>query len=60
MSYEIKTKHYPYRGALGEIVRHRESFFASKDGFPIGTYETLQDALASLEWEGRAKATFAQ
>jgi hypothetical protein len=60
MSYELITKHYPYRGTLGEVVRHRESFFASKDGFPVGTYETLQDAVASLEWKGRAKATLAQ
>jgi len=31
--------YYAYLGPLGEVVRHRASFIASKDGFLIGTYE---------------------
>jgi hypothetical protein len=30
------------------------SFFASKDGFPIGTYKSYEEAIESLEWRGRA------
>ncbi len=48
--------YYAYLGPLGEVVRDGLSFVASKDGFPIGTYGTLQEAMASLEWKGRAKA----
>ena len=49
--------YYAYLGPLGEVVRDGLSFLASKDGFPIGTYGTLQEAMASLEWKGRDKAT---
>ena len=48
--------YYAYLGPLGEVVRHGASFFASKDGFPIGTYSTFGEALESLAWKGRTKA----
>jgi hypothetical protein len=55
----IKTggtmNYYAYLGPLGEIVRDGVSFFASKDGFLIGEYDTFQRAMDSLEWKGRAK-----
>jgi len=38
MSIEVINKHYPYRGPLGEVVRHGKIFFASKDSFPVGKY----------------------
>jgi hypothetical protein len=47
--------YYAYLGPLGEIVRDGVSFFASKDGFLIGEYDTFQRAMDSLEWKGRAK-----
>jgi len=56
MSNEVRSNHYAYRGPLGEVVRHGQTFSAWKDAFPIGTYETLQEAMESLEWKGRAKA----
>ena len=43
-------------GPLGEVVRHGASFIASKDGFPIGTYNTFGEAMESLAWKGRTKA----
>jgi hypothetical protein len=49
--------YYAYLGPLGEVVRHGVSFFASKDGFLIGEYDTFRQAMDSLEWKGRAKAT---
>jgi hypothetical protein len=56
MSDEATARYYAYRGALGEIVRHKASFFAWRDGFLIGTYNTLEEAMESLEWKGRLKA----
>ena len=55
-STEVLNKHYPYRGPLGEVVRHGKIFFASKDSFPVGTYNSFDEAMASLAWKARAKA----
>ena len=55
MSNEGKTGYYAYLGPLGQIVCDEVSFFASKDGFPIGTYNTYEEAIESLAWKGRAK-----
>ena len=56
MSNEATTTHYIiYQGPLGLIV-HRGGFFASKDGFPIGTYNTFEEAMESLVWKERPKA----
>ena len=48
--------YYAYLGPLGEVVRHRACFVASKDGFLIGTYDTFGEAMESLAWKGRTKA----
>jgi hypothetical protein len=56
MSNEVTTNHYPYQGPLGEVVRHGASFIASKDGFPLGTYDTLGEAMEAIAWRGRVKA----
>jgi hypothetical protein len=48
--------YYAYLGSLGEVVRHGASFIASKDGFVIGTYNTLVEAMECLSWKGRTKA----
>ena len=56
MSNEATTTHYIiYQGPLGLIV-HRGGFFASKDRFPIGTYNTFEEAMGSLVWKERSKA----
>ena len=52
--------YYAYLGPLGEVVRHRASFVASKDGFLIGTYDTFGEAMESLAWKGRTKAFLAR
>jgi hypothetical protein len=57
MSTELINKHYPYRGPLGEVVRHGKIFFASKDSFPVGTYNSFDEAMASLAWKARARAS---
>jgi len=46
---------YAYQGALGEVTHDGRYFFARKDGFLIGTYSTLADALESLAWRERLK-----
>jgi hypothetical protein len=56
MSNEVRTNHYAYRGPLGEVVRHGQTFSAWKNAFPIGTYNTFEEAMASLAWKGRVKA----
>jgi hypothetical protein len=51
LSNDATTKYYAYLGPLGEIVRHGSSFFARRDGFLTGTYNTLKEAMESLEWK---------
>jgi len=34
----------------------RASFFASRDGFPVGIYSTFEEAMEALRWKARAKA----
>jgi hypothetical protein len=57
MSNEVTTNHYTYQGPLGEVVRDGRTFFARKDGFLIARYNTFEEAMASLAWKGRVKAT---
>jgi hypothetical protein len=57
MNNEGKSTHLVYQGPLGEIVCQQAAFFASKNGFPVGTYHTFEEAMASLAWKGRVKAT---
>jgi len=47
--------YYAYLGPLGEVVRHRASFLASKDGFLIGTYDTFGEAMESLRGKDELK-----
>jgi hypothetical protein len=49
------TNYYAYLGPLGEVVCHGLLFFASKDGFLIGTYASLGEAMEALAWKGRVK-----
>jgi hypothetical protein len=56
MSKEGTSNYYAYLGPLGQVVCDQVSFSASKDGFPIGTYNSYDDAIESLTWKGRAKA----
>ena len=55
MSNEGTTNYYTYLGPLGQVVCDEVSFSALKDGFPIGTYNTYEEAMESLAWKGRAK-----
>ena len=56
MSERVTTNYYTYQGRLGEVVRDGVFFFARKDGFPIGTYSTFEEAMASLAWKFEATA----
>ena len=56
MSNEGTSKYYAYLGPLGQVVCDQVAFFASKDGFPIGTYNSYEEAIESLAWKGRGKA----
>jgi hypothetical protein len=55
MSNEVRTNHYAYPWSAGEVARHGLTFSAWKDAFPIGTYNTFEEAMASLAWKGRTK-----
>ena len=55
MSY-VQGTHLVYQGPLGLIVCQQGSFLVSRDGFPVGTYSTLEEAKAALEWKARVKA----
>jgi hypothetical protein len=56
MSDETTSRYIIYQGPLGQVVRRGASFVASKDGFPIGTYNSFEEAMESLQWEARVKA----
>jgi hypothetical protein len=47
---------YAYQGPLGQVVHNGTYFFASKDEFLIGTYNTLEEAMESLAWRERLKS----
>ena len=40
-----------YEGPLGEVVHIGQYFFAWKDGFRIGRYDTLEEAMKALALE---------
>ena len=44
---EIRTW-YAFEGPLGEVVHNKRFFFAWKEGCLMGTYNTLEEATASL------------
>ena len=39
---------YAFEGPLGDVIHNRRFFFAWKQGCLIGTYNTLEEATASL------------
>ena len=49
------SKQYAYQGPLGQVVDNGWYFFAWRDGFLVGTYHTLEQALESLAWRERLK-----
>ena len=44
-----------YLGPLGRILCEGPSFFASKDGSPVGTCKSFDEAIEILARKGRAK-----
>jgi hypothetical protein len=46
---------YSYQGPLGDVCQVGRYFFAWKDGFLIGGYQSADEAMASLVWEERLK-----
>ena len=57
MSNDVMRTHLIYQGPLGLVIYEGASFFASKDGFPIGTFDTLEEAMETLAWKARPKAS---
>jgi hypothetical protein len=55
MSNDVRPTHLVYQGPLGLVVYEDASFLASKDGFPIGTCNTLEEAMEKLAWKARPK-----
>jgi hypothetical protein len=55
MGNGTKSIHLVYQGPLGQIFCEGASFFASKDGFPLGTLKTYDEAMEMLAWKGRVK-----
>jgi len=49
------SSHYAYKGVLGEVVPNGRNFFAWKDGFWMGTYNTLHAAMEALVWRESLK-----
>jgi hypothetical protein len=44
---EIRTW-YAFEGPLGDVIHNKRFFFAWKEGCLMGTYNTLEEATASL------------
>jgi hypothetical protein len=44
---EIRTW-YAFEGPLGEVIHNQRFFFAWKEGCLMGTYNSLEEATASL------------
>jgi hypothetical protein len=57
MSNEAIPTHLLYQGPLGLMACQKASFFASKNGFPIGTYDTFEEAMTALAGERKRQAT---
>jgi hypothetical protein len=51
----VGNNQYVYQGPLGQVVDNGWYFFAWKDGFLIGTYNTLEQAMETLVWRERLK-----
>jgi hypothetical protein len=50
-----KRAHLVYLGPLGRIVCEGPSFFASKDGSPVGTCKSFDEAIEILARRGGAR-----
>jgi hypothetical protein len=57
MTNDVMRTYLVYKGPLGLIVYEGASFFASKDGFPMGTCDTFKGAMETLAWKARSKAS---
>ena len=55
MNNDVTGTYLIYQGPLGLVVYEGASFFASKDGFPIGAFDTLEEAMETLAWKARPK-----
>jgi hypothetical protein len=53
MSNDVMRTHLVYQGPFGLVVYEAASFFASKDGFPIGTY--ARGSYGDTRLEGKAQ-----
>jgi hypothetical protein len=51
MSNEVKHTHLLYQGSFGQILCQQASFFASKNGFLVGTYGTFEEAIGDPRME---------
>ena len=47
---EIRTW-YAFEGPLGDVIHDKRFFFAWKEGCLMGTYNTLEEATASLAFK---------
>ena len=54
-SHETRTW-YAFEGPLGDVIHNGRFFFAWKEGCLMGTYNTLEEATASLT-SGEARET---
>ena len=54
-SHETQTW-YAFEGPLGDVIHNGRFFFAWKEGCLMGTYNTLEEATASLT-SGEARET---
>jgi hypothetical protein len=55
-----RTRLLEYDGPLGQVLQNDESFFASKYGIRVGTYETFRGAILALLEDGGEKVRFEQ
>jgi hypothetical protein len=57
MSNDVRRTHLVYQGPLGLVIYEGASFFSSKDGFLISICDTLEEAMETLAWKARPKAS---
>jgi hypothetical protein len=55
-----RTRLLEYDGPLGQVLHNDESFFASKYGIRVGTYDTFREAILALLEDGGEKVRFGQ
>jgi hypothetical protein len=52
MSKKASPILYIYQGPLGRVIRRGGCFYASKDGFDFGRFNTFEEAMNSFPEEG--------